>query len=151
MPLPPRCRAARSRPPGSWAAGVYSCKFPNRKYIFVKNENIKYKNKKTAGPVREQPKKILGRRDPLGATRGLRGPWDGTHGPTGCHCAWSFLLLSRAPAMHTAPALCSSPRLFSPLKHESFGFTFVRRSSLVPLLLGLRYMEMPFVRFREGT
>ena len=82
---------------------------------------------------------------------GLRGAWDGTHGPTGCHCAWSFLLLSRAPAMHTAPALCSSPRLFSPLKHESFGFTFVRLSSLVPLLLGLRYMEMPFVRFREGT
>ena len=46
MPLPPRCRAARSRPPGSGAAGVYSCKFPNRKYIFVKNENKKYKNKK---------------------------------------------------------------------------------------------------------
>ena len=35
-------------PPGSGAAGVYSCKFPNRKYIFVKNENKKYKNKKTA-------------------------------------------------------------------------------------------------------
>ena len=48
MPLPPRCRAARSRPPSSEAAGVYSCKFPNRKYIFVKNENKKYKNKKTA-------------------------------------------------------------------------------------------------------
>src|SRR6185369_13776202 len=42
-PLPPGCRAARSRPPGSWAAGVYSCKFPNRKYIFVKNENKKIK------------------------------------------------------------------------------------------------------------
>jgi len=38
---PPRCRAARSRPPGSWAAGVYSCKFPNRKFIFVKNKNKK--------------------------------------------------------------------------------------------------------------
>ena len=47
MPLPPRCRAARSRPPDSGAAGVYSCKFQNRKYIFVKNENKKYKNKKT--------------------------------------------------------------------------------------------------------
>ena len=46
MPLPPRCRAARSRPPGSGAAGVYSCKFPNQKYIFVKNRNKKYKNKK---------------------------------------------------------------------------------------------------------
>ena len=43
----PRSRAARSRPPGSGAAVVYSCKFPNRKYIFVKNENKKYKNKKT--------------------------------------------------------------------------------------------------------
>ena len=32
-PLPPRCRAARSRPPGNWAAGVYSCKFVNRKYL----------------------------------------------------------------------------------------------------------------------
>ena len=47
-PLPPGCRAARSRPPGSGAAGVYFCKFPNRKYIFVKNGNKKYKNKKTA-------------------------------------------------------------------------------------------------------
>ena len=47
-PLPPGCRAARSRPPGSGAAGVYFCKFPNRKYIFIKNRNIKYKNKKTA-------------------------------------------------------------------------------------------------------
>ena len=46
MPLPPRCRAAWSRPPASGAAGVYSCKFPNRKYIFVKNRNKKYKNKK---------------------------------------------------------------------------------------------------------
>ena len=34
-PRPPRCRAA----------GVYSCKFPNWKYIFVKNENKKYKNR----------------------------------------------------------------------------------------------------------
>ena len=41
MPLPHRCRAARSRPPGSGAAGVYSYKFPNRKYIFVKNKNKK--------------------------------------------------------------------------------------------------------------
>ena len=48
MPLPPRCRAARTWLPGSGAAGVYFCKFPNRKYIFVKNKNIKYKNKKTA-------------------------------------------------------------------------------------------------------
>ena len=43
---PPRCRAARSRPPSSGAAGVYSCKFRKQKYIFVKNENKKYKNKK---------------------------------------------------------------------------------------------------------
>ena len=43
-PLPPRSGATRSRPPGSRAAGVYSCKFGKRKYIFVKNENIKYKN-----------------------------------------------------------------------------------------------------------
>jgi len=28
-------------PPGSGAAGVYSCKFPNQKYIFEKNENKK--------------------------------------------------------------------------------------------------------------
>ena len=48
-PLPPGCRAARFRPPGSGAAGVYFCKFPNRKYIFVKNENKKYKNKKPLG------------------------------------------------------------------------------------------------------
>ena len=48
-PPPPGSRAARSRPPGSGAAGVYFCKFPNRKYIFVKNRNKKYKNiKKTA-------------------------------------------------------------------------------------------------------
>ena len=46
--LPPGYRAARSRPPGSGTAGVYSCKFRTRKYIFVKNENIKYKNIKTA-------------------------------------------------------------------------------------------------------
>ena len=43
-PLPggqaPAARQRRGR--------VYSCKFPNRKYIFVKNVNIKYKNKKTA-------------------------------------------------------------------------------------------------------
>ena len=53
---PPRCRATgprdlsaifflffafKSLPPGSEAAGVYFCKFPNRKYIFVKNENKK--------------------------------------------------------------------------------------------------------------
>ena len=35
MPLPPGCR-------------VYFCKFANRKYIFIKNGNKKYKNKKTA-------------------------------------------------------------------------------------------------------
>ena len=60
--LPPRCRAAwgagrpavatqratRSRPPSSGAAGVYSCKFRKQKYIFVKNEIEKYKNRKTA-------------------------------------------------------------------------------------------------------
>jgi len=41
-------REARSWPPSSWAAGVYFCKFPYRKYIFVKNGNKKYRNKKTA-------------------------------------------------------------------------------------------------------
>ena len=45
-PLPPGSRTVR--PPVSGAAGVYFCKFPNRKYIFVKNGNKKYKNKKTA-------------------------------------------------------------------------------------------------------
>ena len=35
-PLPPRSGATRSQPPGSGAAGVYSCKFRKRKYIFVK-------------------------------------------------------------------------------------------------------------------
>ena len=45
-PLPPRSGAARSRPSGSGAAGVYFCKLRKRKYIFVKNKNIKYKNKK---------------------------------------------------------------------------------------------------------
>ena len=40
--------AARCRPPGSGAAGVYFCKFPNQKYIFVKKGNKKYKNKKSA-------------------------------------------------------------------------------------------------------
>ena len=45
-PLPPRSGATRSRPPGSGAAGVYFCKFWKRKYIFIKNKNIKYKNKK---------------------------------------------------------------------------------------------------------
>ena len=33
-------------PPGSGAAGVYFCKFRKQKYIFVKNEIEKYKNKK---------------------------------------------------------------------------------------------------------
>jgi len=28
-------------PPGCRAAGIYCCKFPNRKYIFVKKENKK--------------------------------------------------------------------------------------------------------------
>ena len=45
-PLPPRSGATRCRTPGSGADGVYSCKFRKQKYIFVKNENIKYKNKK---------------------------------------------------------------------------------------------------------
>ena len=61
---PPRCRATaprdlcvnsfvkvfaqKSLPPRSGAAGVFSCKFRKRKYIFVKNENKKYKNIKTA-------------------------------------------------------------------------------------------------------
>ena len=49
--LPPRSGATRSRPPGSGAAMVYSCKFWKRKYIFVKNKNKEYKNKKTA-PLR---------------------------------------------------------------------------------------------------
>ena len=33
--------AGQPLPPGSRAAGVYLCKFPNRKYIFVKNKNKK--------------------------------------------------------------------------------------------------------------
>ena len=61
---PPRCRATgpqgparnflreiffRNAPAAPLPGGrVYSCKFPNQKYIFVKNENKKYKNKKTA-------------------------------------------------------------------------------------------------------
>ena len=44
--------AGKPLPPGSGAAGVYLCKFPNRKYIFVKNRNKKYKNKKTASAGR---------------------------------------------------------------------------------------------------
>ena len=48
-PLPPGSGAARCWPPGSGAAGIYSCKFRKRKYIFVKNENKKYKNIKIAG------------------------------------------------------------------------------------------------------
>src|SRR6185312_1975822 len=47
-PLPPGSGTARCWPPGSGAAGVYSCKFRKQKYIFVKNEIEKYKNKKTA-------------------------------------------------------------------------------------------------------
>ena len=34
-PLPPRSGATRCLPPGSGAAGVYSCKFRKRKYIFL--------------------------------------------------------------------------------------------------------------------
>jgi hypothetical protein len=45
--LPPRSGAIRSRPPGSGATMVYFCKFRKRKYIFIKNKNIKYKNIKT--------------------------------------------------------------------------------------------------------
>jgi len=44
-PLPPRSGVTRSRSSGSGAAGVYSCKFRKRKYIFVKNENKKIKIK----------------------------------------------------------------------------------------------------------
>ena len=47
-PLLPGSEAARCQPTGSRAAGVYSCKFRKQKYIFVKNEIEKYKNKKTA-------------------------------------------------------------------------------------------------------
>jgi len=36
-------------------AGVYFCKFSNQKYIFVKNKNIKYKNKKTAPNAQAKP------------------------------------------------------------------------------------------------
>ena len=45
-PLPPRSRTTRCRPPSSGEAGVYICKFRKQKYIFVKNEIEKYKNKK---------------------------------------------------------------------------------------------------------
>jgi len=45
-PVAPLPGGLGGRPPGSGAAEVYSCKFPNRKYIFIKNENKKYKNKK---------------------------------------------------------------------------------------------------------
>ena len=48
-PLPPYSRATRCRPPGSGEVGVYTCKFRKRKYIFVKNEIEKCKNKKIAG------------------------------------------------------------------------------------------------------
>jgi hypothetical protein len=40
--------AEKPLPPGSGATEVYSCKFRKQKYIFVKNEIEKYKNKKTA-------------------------------------------------------------------------------------------------------
>jgi len=40
--------AEKPLPPRSGAAGLYFCKFRKRKYIFVKNENEKYKNKKMA-------------------------------------------------------------------------------------------------------
>ena len=64
---PPRCRA--TGPPGARAqifrktfcrkapavrqrgGGVYCCKFRKQKYIFIKNEIEKYKNKKIARPV----------------------------------------------------------------------------------------------------
>ena len=48
IPLPPCCRAARSRPSGSGAAGIYLCKFKNQKYIFVKTKIKNIKIKKTA-------------------------------------------------------------------------------------------------------
>ena len=58
MPLPPRCRAARSRPPDSGAAGYISVNFKKK---IVKNEIEKYKNKKTASiqPMISQPTYIL--------------------------------------------------------------------------------------------
>ena len=40
--------AEKPLPPGSGAAGVYSCKFRKQKYIFVKNKIEKYRNKKIA-------------------------------------------------------------------------------------------------------
>ena len=45
LQISPYRPAVRFRPPGSGAAGVYSCKFRTRKYIFVKNENKKYNKK----------------------------------------------------------------------------------------------------------
>ena len=42
----PLYKGGRAGRPAAGRPGVYSCKFPNRKYIFVKNENKKYKNKK---------------------------------------------------------------------------------------------------------
>ena len=55
-PMPPRSGATRSGPPGCGAAGVYSCKFRKRKYIFVKNENKKYikKNRFNLGGYRPE-------------------------------------------------------------------------------------------------
>jgi hypothetical protein len=44
-----KCFAEKPLPPGSGAAGVYSCKFRKLKYIFVKNKIEKYKNKKAPG------------------------------------------------------------------------------------------------------
>ena len=49
--------AEKPLPPGTGAAGVYFYNFPNQKYIFIKNRNKKYKNKKTAGRA-DRKKKI---------------------------------------------------------------------------------------------
>jgi len=49
--LPPGRRAVGGRPPRSRAVGVHNCKLYNQKYISVKNDFEKYKNKKTPAYV----------------------------------------------------------------------------------------------------
>ena len=44
-----RQEGGRGRPPRSRVLGVQNCKLWNRKYIYVKNDFKKYKNKKTPG------------------------------------------------------------------------------------------------------
>ena len=91
--------------------GVYSCKFSNRKYIFVKNKNKKYKNKK--------PREVNSR-----GSSGTMGPahlssWSSssalpsTPSPTTCSC-W------RAPASRKALNLV-------PPHSISINLTFLRR------------------------